>query len=312
MILRFKDLKVLNEILDPKIQEINQFVYELNFATPFELLLIASLIKEREIDIHDYKYEECCYRSMMYAKYMNFFKVIGKDYKETEKHNDRYYPITMVDLKNYIRIRGNIVEGLSDNIVMIINDDDSLSSILRYAISEILRNVPEHSNNNNAWICAQNWYHNSYKEVEIAIVDYGVGIINNLRKIYPNLGKDELIKKAISPGITTSDYKIKSYESDEYMNSGYGLYVVCKICEELCGEFVIISDQIVYSNNKSKCLRLDYPFEGTAIKIRMKVDNQSNYKNLIKKIVSEGEEVSYSDINAINYASKRSRVIYDD
>ena len=51
---------------------------------------------------------------------------------------------------------------------------------------------------------------------------------------------------------------------------------------------------------------------GTAIKIRMKVDNQSNYKNLIKKIVSEGEEVSSSDINAINYASKRSRVIYDD
>lgn len=301
----------IEELLEPEVTYLNKFIFDLPFSRPFELILPASLINEREIDVKKVTYITRCEDSKNYARYMNFFEFIRQEEGTTNKVNNRYHPIQLIDLSKYYRNKNNIIEQLANKIANIFSDDKQIKELLNYVIFEILRNVPEHAETNNAWICAQNWEHPNYKEIEVAIVDYGVGITNNLAKKYPDLTEKELIEKALSPGITTSNYVLKAYESEMYANSGYGIYVVSKLCKALNGEFTIITGNTVFESYQHSTFKrkLKNYFPGTAVKIKMQLNEELKFKNLIDLIVEQGEKTAGESKGTIKTASMKSRIV---
>lgn len=298
-------------LLDQKPNEIEEFKINMNFVNPFSLILPASFIYEQEINVHQITRNPLKQDVNSYAAHMNFFEWINGSEGSTINKKYNYYPILRKDLKEYIRNRNNVVETTAEDISNIISDDETLTDVLNYAISEMLRNIPEHSGCSESWVCVQKWDHSDYFEIEVAIVDYGIGIITNTQKKYPNKKKQELLKKVMSPGFTTSNHKIRSYESDYYQNSGFGLYVVSNLCKDLNGEFFILSNNLSYelSSQKNNCIN-DNPFNfpGTAIKMKLQIPKTNlNTKELIDNIVSKGEKIANQENNTIKKASKRSK-----
>lgn len=114
----------------------------------------------------------------------------------------------------------------------------------------------------------------------------------------------------MTPGFTTSDYEIRSYESDHYQNSGFGLYIVSNICKNLNGEFVILSNNLLYEltpqNKNFTQNRFNFP--GTAIKMKFQIPKVNlNTKELIDNIVAEGEKIAQQKDDTKKVASKRSK-----
>lgn len=306
----YSNLESFYILLDKNPSEIEEFIVSMNFLNPFSLILPASFIYEQQINVH--KINKSPYRDTVnsYAEHMNFFEWISGKEGTTIKNKDNYYPILRIDLNKYIRDRDNVAETTAKNISNIISDDETLTEILNYAISEILRNIPEHSECFESWVCVQKWDHPNYFEIEAAIVDYGIGIITNTKKKYPNKSTEDLLKKVMSPGFTTSNYVIRSYESDYYQNSGFGLYVVSNICKRLNGEFVILSNNSLYKLTSKETLYKNnkFDFPGIAIKMKLQIPkNNLNTKELINSIVEEGEKIAEQENDTIKVASKRSK-----
>lgn len=188
-------------------------------------------------------------------------------------------------------------------------ENGNLTKLLNYSISEILRNILEHSGSSESWICAQKWHHQDYVEVEVVIVDYGKGIINKIKDSYPRLKSEELFRKILSPGFTHSHYEIRSYEDEGFQNSGYGLYVVSNICKNLNGAFKVLSNTSSYYLNscKNNYHDLDFNFPGTPIKMKFQIPNNLDTDKLSLHIVKEGEDIVGQDKDTVNVASKRAK-----
>lgn len=179
----YNNLELFYILLNQNPSEIEEFIIIMNFLNPFALILSASFIYDQQINIH--KITKSSYRDTVnsYAEHMNFFEWISGIEGTTIKNKDNYYPILRIDLNKYVRDRDNVAETTAKNISNIISDDETLTEILNYAISEILRNIPEHSECFKSWVCVQKWDHSDYFEIESAIVDYGIGIITNTKKV---------------------------------------------------------------------------------------------------------------------------------
>jgi len=94
---------------------------------------------------------------------------------------------------------------------------------IRYIISELARNVFEHSQSKTGVIfCAQ--YYKKSNTIRLGIVDRGVGIRETIGSIYP--AKDDLsaIQLALTPGITGTTRRIGGTEQ----NAGAGLFFVSR------------------------------------------------------------------------------------
>lgn len=67
-----------------------------------------------------------------YAEYINFFDwLLGKE-GSTKKYNDKYYPITRLDLDKYIRVSDNIVEKEAKKITNIFKENKEVINIINY------------------------------------------------------------------------------------------------------------------------------------------------------------------------------------
>jgi len=132
--------------------------------------------------------------------------------------------ITSVMLKNF--------SYLSDK------DIKDLKGYLQYLFSELMNNVADHSG---AYGYAMAQYFPVNKKIQFAIVDNGVGFLENMKLNYNIQDENEAILKALEEGITSTKQTI--YNQNK--NAGYGLYAMKKILKETGGQFVIISNNAI-------------------------------------------------------------------
>ena len=237
--------------------------------------------------------------SIKYAAHMGFFKSISEDINfgklpgEASGSNN-YVPITRISFSNY---RKNMIfqymdplryiEYESRNLARVLaQKNKQLEELFTYMIREIIRNSQEHGKVDEAWICAQNWQNKGY--AEIAVLDNGIGYKSSLEKKYGSLIQDDekAIQFALKPGITESHSNIYSQEEE---NSGFGLYVASQICDELNGNFIIISgDTAIKRRNGSISIKKAY-HEGSVIGMSIDTSKVFNYTELLSKIVKKGE-----------------------
>lgn len=301
----------------------------LKWVQPFGMLLTSKVIRDfrhshPEISFN-LEYNDST-AGHSYACHMGFYKSIsdkleiGKKPGEASGSNT-YLPITELDLLklhqegikqgNYYELGETIEKEASKLSKILAKSNVEFHKLLTYLIREILRNIPEHSESNTAWICGQNWSDGS---AEIAIIDDGMGVKSSLLKnrIHSKyiLNDQDALECALKPGISKAFAPEKGNKSnDVWSNSGFGLYMVSEICIRLGGSFNLVSgERFVKIDNSGKIEVGETSIAGTAIKINLNSSNLNiSSQKFIAQVAKDGEERAKQIKNAFREASMPSK-----
>ena len=302
-------------------------VSEINNYEPLPMLLTAAAIRQfcssREIEPWQMQLFYNDDINYQYACHMGFFQAAG--FAEGKAPGEApgsgtYIPLTKLNIKELLRQeidlgnfieQGDIIEIESKRLSHILSQDQKeFQKILQYLIREAVRNIPEHAETDDFWICGQYWHNRDL--AEIAILDEGVGIYNSLTKnaIHRQFisTNEDALRWALKPGVSVSFDPAKGQKArDVWANSGYGLFMISEICKMTGGWLTFVSGDDclrVYSNGMSVC---GVNFQGTALGIRVKPSRIIGFKSLIDEARTQGEEVAKGIKNAFKEASVPSK-----
>lgn len=163
---------------------------------------------------------------------------------------------------------------------------------IRYIMSELIRNVIEHSmSKDGAIVCAQ--YYKKSNTIRIGIADTGIGIWKSINESYNPTNDLDAIRMALTPGITGTTRK----EGGTERNAGAGLFFIKSIASVNSDFFVICSGKGLYKllkrTGKKIKLHAD-PFEdrhskrndlpswqGTVVGIDLSLDTTQEFSLLL-------------------------------
>ncbi|MBS3175977.1 sensor histidine kinase [Candidatus Woesearchaeota archaeon] len=208
---------------------------------PVVLSMVAALgLALNKTNIHCEKLEAT---SRHYLERMNLFKFlkIKSEIKITpHEAAGRFIPLTQITSS----------DGLTKFItemIPLLHLEPKQAEPIRYVISELVRNVLEHSESKYGAILAAQYYKKS-NTIRIGIVDTGVGIKKTINRAYPTKTHLEAIRLALMPGITGTTPK----EGGTEYNAGAGLFFIKSIATVNRDFFMIYSGNAMYKLLKSK------------------------------------------------------------
>ncbi len=112
---------------------------------------------------------------------------------------------------------------------------------INYVLSELIRNVLEHSGAPNGAIVAAQ-YHKKSNIIRIGIADTGVGIKRTINNSHPAWTDMEALKLALTPGITGTTFR----EGGTVDNVGAGLFFIKSIAANNRNFFMLYSGDAMY------------------------------------------------------------------
>lgn len=156
--------------------------------------------------------------SIAFVRYlvrMRLFQHLGVEPPLTVAEHEpagRFVPITQIrstaDLHHFIT-----------EMIPLLHDSPQEVGPVKYVISELVRNVLEHSQaGEGAFVCAQ--YYRDSKKVGLGVADCGIGVRQSLSYFHPTPNDQTAICLAMRPGITGTS---SSFGGTEY-NAGAGLF----------------------------------------------------------------------------------------
>lgn len=178
-----------------------------------------------------------------YAARMRLFEHLGVDYDPGQREHEeagRFLPITHVD--DHAEIRHVI--GEISALLHLQSDPESLAAV-QYCVSELLRNVLEHSGSpDGAFVCAHRFTRKEPHRVSIAVADCGQGIATHLGQTHPAALEDDraALGLAMRPGIT--GVRPGMYGTPD--NAGAGLFITRSIAKGTGGYFLLYSGHAAY------------------------------------------------------------------
>ena len=177
----------------------------------------------------------------------------------------------------------DLIDIEANKISCLFTPDSKPNKTVQYMICEILRNSYEHSESVDFFVFGQYWKHG---EIELAILDDGIGIQKTLSKKYPELvTQEEAIIKSLEAGTSCADFDLKR---NKYDNSGFGLYVLSELAKKF-GCFVIVSKEKGFQQYANCTYSYDTAQSGgTMIGIRIKDIWTRNYEADIDQIIQRG------------------------
>lgn len=321
-------LKFASEIFFKIPEDDDKVVFDFSKMSNFDplpMLIMGITIRNYRQQFPEKKFYIEGYSDKGYACTMGFFKYISESLDigrlpgESNGSNN-YIPITPIKVdelqkKEYAQgnymIVGELIEKEAGRLAQIVDrGNKELHKLLTYLIREILRNIPEHAMTNTMWVCGQYWP--TFKLAEIAIADEGIGIYNSIiqnsaHKEYIT-SNEKALQWALKAGISEAFRpSMKQKSTDEWANSGFGLYMVSKICKHLNGSFCIISygNYILIDNHGIK--HGETNFQGTAIRMRIPSKKIKSAQAIISEIASQGEIEARVIRNAFKKASTPSK-----
>lgn len=256
---------------------------------PMVLSMIASLGLGIEPD--HVKCETLEAKSKHYLERMGLFKFLGiKSGIQITEHEaaGRFVPLTQI--KTSAELTRFITE-----VSPLLHLKPIHADPLRYVLSELIRNVLEHSlSKNGAIVCAQ--YYPKSNTIRVGIADTGVGIWKTINNSYNPKNDLEAIHLALTPGITGTTSK----EGGTEYNAGAGLFFIKSIATVNKDFFVIYSGKAMYKllTRRGKRITLhanpsddrhkernDLPhWQGTIVGIDLNLDTTQEFSLLIKHI----------------------------
>jgi anti-sigma regulatory factor (Ser/Thr protein kinase) len=175
---------------------------------------------------------------------MRLFEHLGATFDErpVTEHEEagRFLPVTQVTRRD--QVPGVI--GSISALLHLQDDPESLAAV-QYCISELLRNVLEHSGSaDGAFVAAHRYTKKGPHRVTIAVADCGRGIADHLGQVHAEALKDDEIalRLAMRPGITGARAGIYGVPD----NAGAGLFITRCIAKGTGGYFLLTSGRAVY------------------------------------------------------------------
>jgi anti-sigma regulatory factor (Ser/Thr protein kinase) len=258
---------------------------------PVVLSMIAALgLTVKPSKIHCEKLEAT---SKHYLERMGLFKFLKvKSGIKIKKHEStgRFIPLTKITNSE------KLTKFITD-LIPLLHLKSKQAFPIKYIISELVRNVLEHSySKNGAIVSAQ--YHKKSNIIRIGIVDTGVGIQETINVSHNAPTDLESIKLALTPGITGTTRRMGGTE----LNAGAGLFFIKSIAKVNRDFFMIYSGNAMYKLLKNKLypnkIKLcadpfhdrhskgeDFPsWKGTVVGIDISLDETRNFSILLDLI----------------------------
>lgn len=180
---------------------------------------------------------------------MRLFDFVDTDYQPARQEHEeagRFLPLRRVSTSNDIRE----VVGSISALLHLEENPDSLAAV-QYCVSELLRNVIEHSGSEGgAIICAQNYVDADPGRVAIAVADCGIGIREHLGRVHGEALHDDLtaLSLAMQPGVTGAQPGL--YGTPD--NAGAGLFITRSIAKGTGGYYLLASGTACYRLRRAK------------------------------------------------------------
>lgn len=231
-------------------------------------------------------------RSKHYLKRMGLFNLlkIKSDIQIVEHESTgRFIPLTQITDKKTL-------SRFIEDMVPLLHLQPEQAKPIRYIISELARNVFEHSQSKTgAILCAQ--YYRKSNTIRLGIVDRGVGIKKTISAAYPVKDDLQSLQLALTPGITGTTRRIGGTEQ----NMGAGLFFIKSITKVNRDFFMIYSGNGMYKllkTSPSKKVRLyadpfrdkhskdnKFPYwQGTVVGVDLNLDSREEFNNLLNLI----------------------------
>lgn len=228
-------------------------------------------------------------KSAHYLQRMGLFNFLGiNSGLKAEEHEPvgRFIPLTQIknsnELSNFIK-----------EIIPLLHLQPSQVDPIRYVVSELVRNVIEHSGSQMGAIVSAQYYKKSNK-IGIGIVDTGVGIKKTINQSHAALTHLDAIRLALIPGITGTTKK----EGGTEYNAGAGLFFIKTIAKVNHDFFMIYSGNALYKLLKTGPNKLhadpfddhhskseDLPYwNGTVVGIDISLDETKEFSELLDLI----------------------------
>ncbi len=256
---------------------------------PVILAMIAAL--SLLVDKKNVSCEKIIAKSGHYLSRMGLFRFLGTDQFEGILEHDasgRFVPLTQI--KNSTEL----TQFLTDMIPLLHLDPKHAESI-RYIVSELVRNVLEHSQSKQgALVAAQ--YHKKSNKIRIGIADTGLGIRKTISHSYSVKSDSEAIHLALMPGITGTTRR----EGGSEFNAGAGLFFIKSIASVNRDFFILYSGTTLYKllkrTTKSPALQSDPArdrhsenttlplWQGTVVGIDISLDTTQEFTALLDLI----------------------------
>lgn len=253
---------------------------------PMVLSMIAALglgIKSSKI-----KCEKLEARSKHYLERMRLFDFLKIDSGITITEHEsagRFIPLTQI--KN----SASLTKFITD-VTPLLHLEPKHAEPIRYIMSELIRNVLEHSLSKDGAIVSAQYYKKS-NTIRIGIADTGIGIWKSINQSHNPPNDLDAIRMALTPGITGTTRK----EGGTDRNAGAGLFFIKSIASVNSDFFVIYSGKGFYKLLKRKGKKIELhadPFEdrhskrndlpvwqGTVVGIDLSLDTTQEFSLLL-------------------------------
>lgn len=172
------------------------------------------------------------------------------------------------------------------------------TTIVKYVIGELVRNVLEHSFSKNGAVVAAQYYKRTNR-VSIGICDTGIGLWKSLQNFWHPKNDIGAIKLALTPGITGTTRR----EGGTAENAGAGLFFIKSIAKITRNYFVVYSGNAEYTLLKHKKRIKGMPrlyadpdrdphnesdaaasFQGTLVAVDISLDETTEFNDLLASI----------------------------
>jgi anti-sigma regulatory factor (Ser/Thr protein kinase) len=227
-----------------------------------------------------------------YFERMRLFSMLGVKSGITIKESDpsgRFVPLTQIRNANE---QTRFVTDMNP----LLHLGPEQAEPIRYIVSELIRNVLEHSGAENGAIVAAQ-YHKKSNIIRIGIADTGVGIKKTINRSHRAWNDMEALKLALTPGITGTTRR----EGGTQDNAGAGLFFIKSIATNNRNFFMLYSGNALYkllkrpagskvrlhadpsADRHSEKDNLPY-WQGTVVGIDLTLDDTGEFKTLMSVI----------------------------
>ena len=293
-------IKIANELSDVEAMRVNDILRSLDsgeglcfdftnlkFSTPYGMLFLAQSIREfrrkhpnTEKDFEVIENNQTQWEPCRYMKHVGFFRDAGFNFgKEVgeARGSTTYIPITEISFQKFYESYEDpheLLEQEAEKLATLLVPNEQATEhrkVLQYVIFEALRNAMEHSDADCVRICGQRW---ADGRAEIAILDAGIGVLESLNRntLYSELNSErDALRKAVEEGVSRSLISKKNTRTD-WDNSGYGLYMLKKICKK-SGSLLVVSNGATLKISKGEDDIEGYSeITGTSLKIAINLN----------------------------------------
>lgn len=228
--------------------------------------------------------------SMRYFDRMGLFEFLNVDAEISQKEHEpagRFIPLTQI--QNNDELGAFLID-----MIPLLHADPAEAEPIKYVVSELVRNVLEHSGSKiGAVLCAQ--YFSKSDKLALGVADAGRGIFGSMRIHHPVSKPKDAIARALLPGVSGVTPKLGG---DEF-NAGAGLFFTKAIASSSQNYMTLYSGDALFKLREAKQRNVVYAdpnndnalwleglpeWSGTAVGINVSLEDQAIFSAVLSLI----------------------------